>query len=86
MGEGAEPGSVRSAVPVSPLLLGFENREHKLCMSDRVSCGLANLQGSLLRQYFRLEKAERSLVSGAAERLARSAEEIGRLLALAAWR
>jgi signal transduction histidine kinase len=36
-----------------------------------VLCALASLQGALLRQYLRLEQAERSLVSGAAARAAR---------------
>ena len=70
MSQAAEPGSVRSDVPAYPLLVEFGAQEQRLWMSDRVSCGLANLQNALLRQYFRLEKVERSLVSGAEARAA----------------
>jgi signal transduction histidine kinase len=48
--------------------LEYSAQGQLLWMSDRVSSGLATLEDTLLRQYFRLEKAERSLASGATAR------------------
>jgi signal transduction histidine kinase len=62
----AESGAVVRDPLVSPLLLEHHSQGQLLWMSDQASCGLANLEGELLRQYFRLQKAERSLASGAA--------------------
>lgn len=50
------------------MLFGYNAQGELLWMSDRASRGLANLEGALLRQYFRLEAAERSLASGSAAR------------------
>ena len=63
-----ESGYVRRDLPLSPLLLEYDAQGQLLWMSDRASRGLANLEGLLLRQYFRLELAERSLASGPAAR------------------
>ena len=63
-----ESGYVRRDLPPSPLLLEYDAQGQLLWMSDRVSRGLATLEGVLLRQYFRLELAERNLASGSAAR------------------
>lgn len=66
MNRAAESGAVLRDIPVSPLLLDHYTQGQLLWMSDQISCRLANLEGELLKQYFRLAKAERSLASGVA--------------------
>jgi signal transduction histidine kinase len=61
--QAVESGYGRRDLPLSPLLSEYDAQGQLLWMSDRVSRGLAHLEGALLRQYFRLEKAERSLSS-----------------------
>jgi len=74
LNQAGESGSAGSGAPESPLLLGFGAHGHRLWMSDQVSNGLANLQSVLLSQYFRLEKAERNLASGAGARASAQAK------------
>jgi signal transduction histidine kinase len=68
LSQAEESGSARREIPTTPLLLEYSAQGQLLWMSDQTSCGLANLEGALLRQYFRLEKAERALATGAAAR------------------
>jgi signal transduction histidine kinase len=46
----------------------YNSHGQLLWMSDRATRGLASLEDTLLRQYFRLEQAERSLASGSPAR------------------
>lgn len=78
MTQAGESESVQRDLPISPLLMDLDARGQLLWMSDRASRGLASLEGALLRQYFRLEKAERSLASSPAARSLKGRREAGR--------
>ena len=75
--QAGESKSVQRDLPFSPLLMDLDARGQLLWMSDRASRGLASLEGALLRQYFRLEKAERSLASSPAARSRKGPREAG---------
>lgn len=68
MSQVKESASVGSGVTASALLLESRAQGPWLRMSGWVSSGLANLEGALLRAYFRWRQAVSGLVRGVAER------------------